>query len=303
MSASDQAPGRPHTASVFDFIYHDARRVGSFLAQFEDAGVLQATKISEQATDGSSRKYRTGGKFNLAITSGDAGVEGAENSELRAGSEKSYDPFWSNALTFLDEAQSRGLLKSDISSAAIGDLVIVSGSLLVLDIGLLKNLWTKPSTRKLINSGVQEQAAPPANRQERRGLERHRKSGQSSDPNIDVFMDLMTDFPHSTQGWIMGQDFSCWFPMRADAMVTAGSDILLQHGTHLGPNWTLVGILDARPGAPDDQAHLEMALATVSSALGQMVSALSLVVRPQLGRPDHAFGLTPLLVLREINGT
>src|ERR1700682_1288268 len=33
--------------SVYDFLYHDARRVGSFLAQFELQGVPQQSRASE----------------------------------------------------------------------------------------------------------------------------------------------------------------------------------------------------------------------------------------------------------------
>ena len=41
---SGEASDLPESRSVYDFLYHDARRVGSYLAQFEASGLLQSLK-------------------------------------------------------------------------------------------------------------------------------------------------------------------------------------------------------------------------------------------------------------------
>lgn len=39
-AASAKEQGEPAIDSVFDFLYHDSRRIGSFLSQFDESGLL-----------------------------------------------------------------------------------------------------------------------------------------------------------------------------------------------------------------------------------------------------------------------
>jgi len=60
-----------------------------------------------------------------------------------------YDPFWTNALTFLDFLEVRELITRDISKARIGKIVELTGKLTVLDFSLMKSAWDVPSIKKL----------------------------------------------------------------------------------------------------------------------------------------------------------
>ena len=106
MTISEEAQDEPESDSVYDFLYHDIRRVGSYLAQFDDAGHLQSVIESRTARQG----VRRGWKATLGIGDLVPGLPGGpeaslERGPLEAGSETServYEPLWTNARTLLD---------------------------------------------------------------------------------------------------------------------------------------------------------------------------------------------------------
>lgn len=61
MTASQEEQGEAGPDSVFDFLYHDSRRIGSFLSQFDNNGLLTAINQGESA----SRNARRGWSVEL----------------------------------------------------------------------------------------------------------------------------------------------------------------------------------------------------------------------------------------------
>lgn len=83
MSGSEPAQGQPATASVYDFLYHDARRVGSFLAQFDENGLLQSLKRSIATAAIQASELTMGGDAGLAVIKAKAGSKDANTEERR----------------------------------------------------------------------------------------------------------------------------------------------------------------------------------------------------------------------------
>jgi hypothetical protein len=78
---------------------------------------------------------------------------------------------------------------------------------------------------------------------------------------------------------------------------------MLKHGIQLAGEWLTLGILDAVPTHPLSDAQTEAQNAVTMATLGPMMGGLGVmadVLRPILGRPSEAYGLTPLLVFREV---
>src|SRR3954453_15598344 len=69
-------------ATVLDFLYHDARRVGSFLAKFQDLGLIQDIKQTESASDTASDRTTASGGFR-ALVHGQASHDRATTTEGR----------------------------------------------------------------------------------------------------------------------------------------------------------------------------------------------------------------------------
>src|SRR5258708_22683520 len=114
----ETASGAEHddqnTDSVYDFLYHDARRIGSFLAQFDNFGHRQEVTSSETASKGAKRGYSLKLGGSLPLPGSPEGAEGGITLGMdpsQSGSEgqmRVYDPLWTNALTLLDYLDERG---------------------------------------------------------------------------------------------------------------------------------------------------------------------------------------------------
>ena len=74
------------------------------------------------------------------------------------------------------------------------------------------------------------------------------------------------------------------------------------HGINIAGKWSLLGILDAVPdeGAKNSFPTNDMTPAFVERGLIPIVESLAPVTRFLLGRPNNYFGVTPMLIFREV---
>lgn len=300
--ASSAGQGEPQNDSVYDFLFHDARRIGSFLAQFDDSGHLTQVTQSESASKGAKRGYRIniGGGASVLGTGGQGSV-GLERTPEEGGSESSlrvYDPLWTNALTFLDYLELHGLLERDLTRARLGQMVLATGSLTISDLAMMQSAWKLPTVQKLMKTGAD---ASPPNRQQRRAAER---SVQSTEPNhVELVIDLLSILPHAVQARLRDSRGEVWCSLSQASMVSLPSDLLLKHGTDIPGEWSMLGILDAHPDPlsdPDRPAQVTDGVPT--NLIATLITSLVPVVRGMLGRPTNAFGVTPLLIFRKVSG-
>lgn len=306
--ANDSAPPPedPPVASVFDFLYHDARRVGSFLAQFSTYGVLSGVTTTEavgraattRATGGAGVGFVTVAKARVAL---ELGVTDDE----RDAAERTFDPLWTNARTLLDYLAARDLIQRDVHAARLGQFVLATGSLIVLDVTMLKTAWDKPTVKRRILQGAEGNTLPA----KPKGKGRH---GPQSQEKLDaqLLIELLTVFPHSIQAHLIGDDFSAWYSLAESSLVGMSSDLVLKHGALVPGEWNVLGIMDARPDprdpADDDEAGLtafDLAVAdSAGTAIGNVAARIAPIARQLLGRPRQSYGMTPLLIFREVSG-
>lgn len=301
---SDEVLAPPESHSVYDFLYHDARRIGSYLAQFEASGLLQsvkqtiATEESEQSEAGA-----TAGASLLRLASASGQFKDQAGSVSRQGIEKQYDPFWTHAISLLTLLEQRGMIGRSLSAANIGQFVLVSGSLLVLDMPALKSAWAVPGVQKLLKAGMAQQGQPALNREQRRAQGHQGKERQISD-ELELAISFLSFMPHILQCRVIGNGVDVWCSLDEDSVVGKASDLTLKHGTLVQGTWSVLGVLDAYP---DPTAVLNAGLAdavnaVVATPLGQISARFAPAARLLLGRPEHAFGLTPLLIFRQLGG-
>jgi hypothetical protein len=298
--ALEREPAEPQSVSVFDFLYCDTRRIGSFLAQFDDAGHLERVIQRESATKGARRgfKLQVGGGATLAGTgaSGNVGVERGPQDEGTEASERVYDPLWTNARTFLDYIEDRNLLIRDLSKTRLGQFVIASGTLAIFDLAILKQAWTIPSIKKMILAGISaHEAQLTRTRQQQQRLANKDAKSIAMNAGIDMFALL----PHTIQAAIKSDNGTCWTILKEDSMIVPGSDVLLKYGIELAGKWDMVGILDSYPQT-DDTVQIEAA--STITGLWQVISQMAPAIRGILGKPNESYGLTPLLIFREVSG-
>jgi hypothetical protein len=95
---SDEERVEPKLDSVYDFIYVDSRRIGLFLSQFDDSGLLQQIEQSEAITEGTDDTGDRSPTVNLGVIGGKLGAGGKTTEGRNESSKRVYDPQWTNVL-------------------------------------------------------------------------------------------------------------------------------------------------------------------------------------------------------------
>lgn len=312
-SVSAKGQEENQNRSVFDFIYYDSRRVGSYLGQIYDAGLLE--KLTETETVGKvvqrGMKLSIGGGATVLGTGGNATI-GVERGPGENGSEQSqrvYDPFWTNARTFLDYLDGNGLINTDLSSTPVGRFVYLKGDLTVIDLSIVEKTWGMKNFQTLMSANLTPSTASATGNREQRRKERSIAGATPKMPNeIDVLVDLLRILPHTAQAYFKAPGVLAWCGLKEDALITQPGDLLLKHGIAIEGEWGVLGILDAKPDQDNSAGTAEhMQELGLGADLGRGVAAaimasISPMARGMLGRPEHAFGLTPLLIFREVSG-
>lgn len=307
--ASDPEQGALESGSVFDFLYHDVRRVGSFLAQFDDSGHLQQVTQAEGSQRGAKRSWRASISADfLGLGDGEASLERGPRAGGFETAERIYDPLWTNACTLLDFLEERSMLQHDLTSARIDQFVLITGSLNILDLPMVKDIWEVPILRKMILSTATPPALPPGATSAQRAA--HKQQAELAKNGYEAVIQVLKFLPHAVHAWLQTRDGNyAWSSLRDDALIVSTADLLLKHGASISGTWSMLGVLDALPEAkpgenftpnvlPDPAAALNPMLA--ENPMSQILVLLSPIVR-QLGRPNQAYGLTPLLIFREIH--
>jgi len=280
--ASPKAPEGSGDA-VLDFLYYDAARVGSFLAQVNAGGHLTGYTEGESVSKGRRRgqSLKLGG--HIPIIPGLTGepLEGSVTYELQPGDtgtqtgSRTYDPFWTNALTFLDFVREEGLVKSNPSKAVIGQFVELTGSPWLIDMKLLQRVMETDTLQTLLLALPNLQDEP---------------LGAALALAIIPLLEL------GVQVTIASGGHTLWGTLLPSALSATPGDIMLKHGAGVSGAWTVLGILDARPDDPSTALT-----SPTFEGLPQMMVGLT-QMRPVIGRPAHAYGITPLLIFREVSG-
>jgi hypothetical protein len=315
--ASGREPGEQEGISVYDFLYHDSRRVGSFLAQLDQNGLLTEVRHSEHASRGSRRGFSLNAGASTPITGG--GNIGLEITPKEGGGEaleRVYDPFWANARELLDALTANNMIRRDVATAPLGSMVLVSGALNIIDLGMMKDAWKVDEIKRTALAGgtAEQVAAEQGNRDNRRSHQsqnRHRpKDGPPTESELTIaFLQLL---PHSLTALLHGKDGSMWCNLKEEHLVGVGSDLVLKHGHSVPGDWALLGLLDAKPdldaltgtlGIDDDDDDVLDGSGAVlfNSIIGNISRKLAPIVRMLLGRPANAYGITPLLIFREVS--
>lgn len=284
-AASDQ----PENDSVFDFLYHDAQRVGSFLGQFDPSGVAHSRKRANQVSKATSDQSSGNLSVNVGVAKGQIGDQGAISAGSQQSAETTYDPLWANARAFLDYLTQRNLLEDDLYGARIGQFVLFKGALSVIDTGVMKKAYNLPFFRRAV--GINDAAAKG-------------KPGVKAAPanDLEFAFEMLGILPHQAQASIASPSASVWASLKDESLAISTADLLLKHGVTIPGEWAIVGILDAQPDIVTDLENPEFG-SDAAGAIALLMRVIAPIARRILGRPEDAFGVTPLLIFRQVEAT
>jgi hypothetical protein len=303
-SPSTEGLEEQSTDSVYDFLYHDARRIASFLSQFDQFGHLTGLQRTEQAERSKTESGKIEASGGLpSIFSGGGSHTHDVSAAMSRENARTYDPLWTNALAFLDYLSERELIQRDITGARIGQFLLVKGRLAITDLAMVRRSMELPAIKKMMNP----QQPDARNRRERRAAQ---AAGDAPDMNLqDMVMEMLTILPHTVQGRVYTHDgHAIWSTLDRSSLVVAVEDLFLKHGVAIGGEWAMLGIVDALPGNYGDLDG-ELSIMTEidpdepgSELLARISASIVPLSKLFLGRPDASHGVTPLLIFREVSG-
>jgi len=297
---SEPESDREENDSVYDFLYHDARRVGSFLGQFDPNGHLQGVQTTAETGRATESKatMRLSGGVPLVATA-DGAHEGKEGEHWDRGGQRTFDPLWGNALAFLDYLTQGDLIVRDLKTAKIGQFVLCGGELRIHDFGLIKSIWNSPDLRKqLIENRKTQKAAQKA------VGEADPKAGETPEGLTAMVLDIIANIPHGTHANLKTkEDFEVWGSLKVDGMTSTPGDVVLMHGSQITGEWRLLGILDACPDKdPDEKLVFPTVVPGDIEGLRKVAVGIGNLARKAFGRSSNSYGVTPLLIFREVSG-
>lgn len=297
-TASIAEPGAPRGDSVFDFLYHDSRRVGSFLAQFDAGGHLQQVRQSDSEGRSSNTKTTGAGEGGVPLV-GKVGLsyERAVGEQGDLSQERVYDPFWTNACSFLDFLEDKRLIRRGLADAGIGQFVLLQGSVALLDLSVAKSFWNVPQFQEYLVKGMIAAGSVARSGVNPKQVEKeNRELGK-------LMFTLLERMPHGLQMRIsVASGELVWCGLQPESLAGSPIEIAFKHGIAVPGQWNVLGILDAIPdsGAEGADANGMGPRIGPQEVVAKLMETYVPVMRLMMGRPVEAYGITPLLVFRQV---
>ncbi len=274
------------TDSVFDFLYVDHHRVGLFLSQFSEFGNLTDIVHTKGVTD------------DALISAGVKGIVGGEaKSGHSSNLQSKYNPLWIQALNFLDEVNARGMVSHDLASAAIGSLVLTKGCLNIVNMLALSRSWDVAAE----NAREQQKSKSAA------GNRKLRRTGQQQhDPEAEGpgLLRLLGSFDQPIMMALDTGKARLWSTLDQTYLVGGSSDLALKHGVQIAGEWHAIGILDCLPGELiADEANIGRICGGADNPFSSSAIGLFRELGLIFGRPADCYGITPIMIMREVGAT
>lgn len=272
-------PASQSIESLFDFVYLDRDRLASFSAQIFDNGTLVSVKTEDKAQSNIASEMHAGIKplFSAA--------EKEYLTNLR-GIERQFDAGWALPLNVLHRLDELGYVKRSLAAADFGDLVLVTGSMNLIDLGIMKELWEPIVELERVNNAT----ATKTNAKNREAEKERRVSKH--------IVSILKALPHSIQLRIFNEDEQAWASLRREYLTVNPEDFPLKHGPSIQGTWHCLAILDGKPYSDDENVNIP----TGGSELEQAMWQMSLQLRLLFGRRMHDYGLTPVALFRAAKG-
>jgi hypothetical protein len=307
MNGDTEAEHGESESEIFDFLYYDARRVVSYLGQLDSSGHLQQVKKSDSAGTSIVNKFGASAGASIPlIMEGKGNFDRQSTEEKKDSFERTYDPFWHNALRFLKFLEEQNLVKTDMSRARIRQFVLHSGLLSIVNLAIFQPVWAVSAFKERLIR--EHRAALSVHIAEivRSGLpagisiEDYR---QFKENEADITLGLLPQLPHSVQATIINQEsqLSAWCNLADEGIVGSSADFALKHGDIIPGEWHVLGILDGMPGAMPPMLPVAENISFGEQLnYGNIARNLSRLARQALGRPTNSYAMTPLMIFRAV---
>ena len=192
---------------LYDFIYINHDVLEFYNAQLDKDGLLTQSVVTHSSEDQNKQNLKGG----LAVFSG--GVENSSN--IKSSRQNSFDTSKNMPLSVIRELNARGLIRDNIEQTKLGQVVLFSGRMQIVDLALM-NSMVKPS--------MEMQLAAMHN-----STEAHRRKRREKEAEIKSTAAMMESLPKLLQIRVFDDEKSVWCAVRHDDMLPNTSALALKH--------------------------------------------------------------------------
>lgn len=272
------APESQPTELLFDILYADRERLTLYLSQMDPNGILTGFKTSSTDVSAITSTVKAG----VGVAS--VGYDGKSSNQDFL--ERSYDPASALPAQVLNLLDEKGYINREIRSTPIGSLLLCSGSLSLLDISYIQTLWPifeKKLDLKSIATKINQDVP----------------TGKAINANdiSDIIKNLLQKIPQPIHMVLSNTD-TIWATLRDEAFISSPGELFLKHKNTIPGEWYVLGILDCLNQPSDlDLGQLHNVGSVILDGLKQLFGSIVDI----LGRPNNAYGITPLIIFRKVN--
>lgn len=267
--------------SIFDFFYLDNPKIKSFYAQLNGLGALNSLKSSSQIGD--TRKMEA----TVGVPTVTGGKLGNDHTATTT-SEHLYDGLPTMPREMINKLDELGFIHRELNQEMLGNLVLYEGRLGVLDIGVAKELL-EPA----MNMHIKELDKAKETKKLAQEIRSNIKEIVSFYKNVPFSLEakLLVDVGRNEPETNIPLCDEVWMTLNRDEIVGSTYDLNFKHGEFLAGKWFVLGVLDALP-------FENFTYNTVPNELRDGISNLVKTMQTLIGRPDAAFGITPIAIFR-----
>ncbi|MGN7612629.1 DUF6414 family protein [Magnetococcales bacterium HHB-1] len=265
-----------------DFIYVDFEKLKSFSARINEHGHMTQFASTEHKTVHNERASHIGmGK--IAHTDKKSGKESGLKHEAQ------YDPTWPWLLDVINQLQEKGFIGHEPKQ--IGQLLLLTGEISVLDVQLMRDfIPIMPEFEKIPEFKNAQMSNAPTDKQELRLWKTLNRLAPK----------MLNILPNSLQLSLTsrnGKHF--WGNLERNKSIANASALAMMYGENISGKWNLLCSLDAFPDT--EETEPDSAEQKSGAILHNMVIAYSDLIRSFIGRPSHAYGITPIAIYRLVH--
>lgn len=265
---------------LYDFLFIDQERVRSLYAQLFD-GLHEAMESMVGKTASKGTKEQVGGD-----PFGHAAYERCEDvAQSKSERFSPHDLLLRDVIGGLSE---RGLISHEPDKAPVGSIVLLNGTLTILDVGIMDAFFDLLPVMATAHNDSVLGSVPKAQRKAVR--KEHERSVRDGMAMINAFTKIM---PKIVQFILADPQVNAWGAVQQENMRAQIGSILVQQGPTLSGEWHVLGIVDSDAST---RPSIEHNLPDVYQGIRQSLAS----VQSLFSRPAGDICITPLLIFRKL---
>lgn len=263
--------------SLYDFIYINHEALSLYNAQLDKDGLLTHQVVTKSVGD--QFKSQVGGSVKVFSGSHE------EQSTIAESTQSNFDASRAMPLNVIRELNHRGLIQNDIEQAKLGQIVLFSGRLQIIDYALMASI-VRPATQIHVNEMPNK---TPLEKQ-------NRKAKQAE---LEGLSNLIEQMPKLIQFRLFDDSRSAWGTISSGNLMVHSLDFVMKHVVTVPGQWHILAVLDALPdGAPE--MEIDEAAFKYMTELETGYVETFIHMRGMMGRRLEEYGVSPLAIFRKV---